>query len=441
MHHFYEVIRANKVQAELQEIERGINTMCEKLPTALTPPWQAMPVCTVQLCSGVWTQVGMATYSTPFTVATKLPKVYNPPSLYEPAPWEHFSTTKKHEITGLSPEHELYTSFQSEVAGIVSLIEHHVNTVGDISATLRPVEVVQGYTRFSEEVGREYVIDVMFIDTENRTNVQTRRTRLIRPLSQDFIMVTEETTNPSTVVNVVLPIFKADQSFYDFIEWYYKTISLHPIANVHLILCVIGDTRTLYSAQTAVANHTKSHPGSRATVLSGRSDLSPSGALELGVSVLSANDLVFMADTSLRIQPFFFRSCRQNAAQGIKVFFPVPYVMFSEPESSPGPGRWGFYSYSSLCIYKSDFLTFSDSPKMLFQHVSKSHMEIFRAPEPGLIKISESESCTEWEDADKQLFCKDLLNTSRFEADMVDYLYNHDRASHKSLSFLEFEDV
>ena len=384
----------------------------------------------------------MATYSIPFTVATKLPKVYNPQSLYEPIPWEHFSTTKMHGITGLSPEHDLYASFQSEVAGIVSLVEHHVNTADTSTVVLRPVQVVQGYTRFSEEVGREYIVDVMFIDAENRTNVQTKRTRLIRPLSQDFIVVTEETTSPSTVVNVVVPIFKTDQSFYNFIAWYYKTMSLHPNTNIHLILCVIGDTQTLYSAQTAVANHTKRHPGSRATILSGRNDLSPSGALELGISVLSGDDLVFMADTSLRIQPFFFRSCRQNTVRGTKVYFPIPYVMFSEPQNFPGAGRWGFYSYSSLCIYKSDFLKFSDSPKSLYQHVSKSRFEIFQAPEPGLIKVSAAESCDQQDDdAQKELFCKDLLNSSSFEAGMVDYLYEHDRASRKSLSFLAFEDM
>ena len=435
VHHFYKVLQARKVQNELQNIQSSINSMCAKMPASLAPPWQAMQTCTVQLCSGVWKQVGVATYSTPFTIATKLPKVYNPKSLYELTPWEHFSTSTKHEIAGLSPEHGLYSSFQSEIAGLVSLVEHHLNTVQESVSDLRPVEVVQGYTRVSEEVGREYIIDARFVGVENRSNMQTKRIRLIRPFSQEIMMVADEVNGLSTVVNVVLPISKADESFFHFMEWY--TSSLYVKENTHLILSVIGDTHTLYRAQTAVANYTKNHPGSRATVLSGTEDLSPTGALELGVSVLSGQDLVFMADTSLRIRPLFFQSCLRNSAPGKRAYFPIPYVMFSEPKSSPGPGRWGFYSSSSLCVYKSDFLRFSDSPKLLFQRVSESSLELFQAPDPALIRVAQPETCGGLTDVEQQLYCKELLESTQFETSMVEYLYEHDKVIHKSLSFTE----
>lgn len=379
----------------------------------------------------------MATYSTPFTVATALPKVHNPKTLYELTPWEHFSTSTMHGITGLSPEHGLYSTFQSEIAGVVSLIEYHLNTVQETAGELHPLEVVQGYTRFSEEIGREYIIDVKFIETEGGSNAYTKRVRLIRPLSQRITMIAEETNSLSTVVNVVLPIFEADGSFFRFMEWFVSS-NTNTKENTHLILCVIGDTKTLYTVQTAVANYTKSHPGARATILSGTEDLSPSGALELGVSVLGEQDLVFMADTTLRIRPLFFQACRKNTLQGKKVYFPIPYVMHSEPKHHPGPGKWGYYSYSALCVFKSDFMTISDSPKLLFEHVSQSsNLEVFQAPEPSLIKVSGVESCKGYGYVERQLYCEDMLVSSQFDAGMVEYLYEHDSVNHKSLSFEE----
>ena len=437
VHHYYEVARAGKLQKQLQEIEEGIKSICENIPEGLAPPWQLMPSCSVQLCSGGWTRVGVATYSTPFTVATKLPKLYNPPSLYELVPWEHFSTSTIHSIAGLSPEHGLYSSLQSEIAGVVGLIEQHVNS--DPGTTeLRPVEVIQGYTRFSEDVGREYILDLMFVEADDETSVLNKRFRLIRPLSPDITMVSEPTPSSEAIVNIILPVSEADRTFTNFIEWYFRT-SLHSTEpNVHLILCVVGDTQALFTVQTMVANLTKFQPRSRTTILSGTPHLSPTGSLELGVSVLTNTDLVFLADTSLRIRSFFFDSCRANALPGGRVYFPVPYVMFEEPRGYPGPGRWGFYSISSVCIYKSDFLRLSDSPKGLFQRASGSNLELFQAPDPGLIRVGTAEDCeSSQDDAEREEYCNDHSIVTQFEAGTIDYLYQHDKVVHKSLSFAD----
>ena len=370
-------------------------------------------------------------------MATKLPKVYNPESLYELTPWEHFSTSTKHDITGISPEHGLYCHFESEIAGMVSLVGHHVNTeLDDDAAELRPVEVVQGYARFSAEVGREYVIDVKFAEVSNSSSLHTKRVRLLRPLSKDIMMIAEDSGVSTTVVNVVVPVLEAGKSFLQFM-WWYERASLHSKQKTHLILSVIGDSSTLHSAQVAVANYTMHHPGVRATVLSGTKDLSPLGALELGISVLGSHDLVFMADTRLRLRPLFFHSCQRNTAEGKRVYYPVPYVVFSEPDTASGPGRWGFYSYSALCIYKSDFLPVSDSFRQLFQHVSQSSLELFQAPDPSLVRVAQPETCDEMTGGERQLLCQDLMESRQLEAGLVEYLYNHDTASHRSLAFTE----
>ena len=440
VHHFFLVARASKAQGELQGIEGEISSVCQKIPDKLAPPWQIMPTCSAHLCSGGWTRVGVDSYSSPIAVVTKLPKVVNPPSVYELVPWEHFSTATKHSITGASPEEPLPSSFLSEIAGVVGLVESHLNSVRGSMPEVRVVEVVQGYTRFTEEGGREYILDLMLVETDSENSVRNERVRLIRPLSPDITMVTEATPTSDTVVNIVITVSEADDSFSHFLEWYYLTTLTPTDPHLHLILCVTGgDTHTLFSAQTTVANLTRLHPSSRTTILSGPAHLSPSGALELGVSILSSEDLVFIADTNLRIRPFFFDSCRANTLPGNRAYFPVPYVMFEEPSRGyPGPGRWSYYSTASVCMYKSDFLRFSDSPREMFEKVSGSGLEVFQAPDPGLIRVGGVERCEGGsEDGDWDVLCRDLLTSAQFETGEVDYLHRHDQAGHKSLSFIE----
>ena len=438
VHHFYEVVRARKVEEELQSLQRAIRGLCEKIPSRLWPPWQVMDSCSIEVCSGAWPRVGQARYSSspPFVMAAKLPKVLNPSSLYELSPWKHFSTTAEHDICGLSPEHGLYSSFRSEIAGVVSLLEHHINTGMGTASELQPVEVVGGYTRFTAEVGREYILDIRFSEEEDNSRLVTKRVRLIRPLGRDITLVSER---PSSLnpVSVVVPVLRADRTFFQFMAWY-ETASMQGEVQPHLVLPVTGDSNTLYTVRMVAANHTRRHPQSRATVLPGRKGLSLSGALELATPILDSTALVFIADVSLRIHPQFFQNCLQNTIAGQKVYVPMPYVVFSEPEMGmPGPGHWGFYSLSSLCIYRSDLLTLPHSPGLLFQQISKSGLELFQAPDPSLVQVVRPEACRQMEDLEAQEYCRDLSESRQVDPGLVGYMFEHDRASRMSLSFTE----
>lgn len=437
VHHFYEVVRARKVEQELQNLQTAIRGLCEKIPSRLWPPWQAMDSCSIEVCSGAWPLVGEARYSSssPFAMATKLRKVHNPSSLYELFPWKHFSTTAEHDIHGLSPEHGLYSSFRSEIAGVVSLLVHHVNTGLGTAKELQPVEVVGGYTRFLAEVGREYILDIRFSEEEDASRLVTKRVRLIHPLGREITIVPERPSSVSPV-GVVVPVLRADEAFFQFLMWY-ESASRQGEVHPHLVLSVAGDSRTLYTVQMAVANYTRRHPQSRATVLPGRRDLSLSRALELAISILDSKTLVFIADASLRIRPQFFQNCLRNTIAGEKVYVPVPYVVFSEPEvDTPGPGHWGYYSLSSLCIYRADILNLPSSD-LLFQQISRSGLELFQAPDPSLVQVMRAETCQKLEDTEAQEYCHDLSVSRQMDPGLVEYMFEHDTTSRMSLSFTE----
>ena len=392
-----------------------------------------MASCTLELCS----DNGKTALTPNFPVITykKLPKIVNPSSWYDIVPWKHFSMTTEHNVGDYSSERGLHSRIRSEIAGVVSLLGHHINSARSAHSELRPVEVVKGYTRFSAEVGREYILDIKFSEEDSSSQFVMERVRLIRPLEQKITIISEP-QSPSASVNVVVPVLNADKMFFQFIAWFASASVLGEV-NPHLILSVTGDSDTLYTVQTVVANYTHKYPLFWATILAAKTNISIDKALELGVAMLEDSDLIFVTELSLRVDPIFFRNCLQNSIAGRKVYFPVPYIVYREPDKGvPGPGRWGFYSHSSLCIYKSDFLKFAHSSKFLLEQVSQSDLEVFQAPDPSLVRVVKPVNCQEVaKRAEVTEYCVYLLMSQQMEQDLVEYMYKLDNIDHSSLSF------
>ena len=237
-------------------------------------------------------------------------------------------------------------------------------------------------------------------------------------------------------MNVVVPVVNADGMFYQFIAWFAAASVLGEVSP-HLILSVTGDSDTLYTVQTVVANYTHKYPLFRATILAGKTNISIYKALELGVAMLENSNLIFATELSLRIDPIFFQNCLQNSIAGRKVYFPVSYIVYWEPDKGvPGPGRWGFYSQSSLCIYTFDFLKFAHSSKSLLEQVSQSDLEVFQAPDSSLVRVVEPVNCQELaKRAEVTEFCVYLLLSQQMDKDLVEYMHKLDNVDRSSLSF------
>ncbi len=307
---------------------------------------------------------------------------------------------------------------------------------------LKPVEVVDGYTRFSSEVGREYILDVKFAQVDNTTNVEHKRVRLIRPLGQEILIVPERSLLDVTV-NVVVPVSSVNKNFAQFMEAY-QTASLHLQEKTHLILTVLGEGKNLYNVQTLIANYTKRYPKARVTILAGKGNSSVSG-LELGMSVLSKGELAFLASADLRIQPGFFEACRRNAIAGERLYFPAPFVTYKEGAvttklTSKLPswlGRWATHSFVYSCLYKEDYMLLGGNlATPLFNRAIKEQIEVMRAPEHRLTQTLERRSCDSLTDKGGREAC--LLSrvaSSVDEVDLSQYLYGFRTLKHNSLKY------
>ena len=443
IHHFYQVLEFQKVQRTLQTLQTNIATLCNKLPSTLAPPWQAMESCKVKsLSKGLTLPPGMS-----FVPRATLPKTLNPKNTYELPLWKHFSANYMENVGDLVPQRGISNHLQNDINNLLTLVESYINRNSNRSE-LYPIKVVDGYSRFSSELGQEYILDVNFADADSDYHGKdaiNKKVRLIRPLGQEILIIPEK-FNPRATVNVIVPVHSVDDNFRVFMAAYERA-SLQADENAHLILSVMGEGDNLYNVQSIVANYTKRYPMFRVTILAGKEKCSIADALTLGMSVLGEKELAFLANVSLRIHTQFFDACRKNAILGERIYFPIPFSFWNASNVSPliskWSGQWAIYNFQFACLYKEDYkLLGSNSMTKLFGRAIKSKLEIMQAPDPRLTQTFMQERCESISDRQKQAACLQARSAGIIDqVQLSQYVYDLRRQKHSSLRFEQFKTL
>ena len=435
LHHFYRVVEFRNEQEKLQRLQGDIKTLCKGFNQTLQSPWQTLEVCEVQFCSKNGATLKQ-TPSTPLTPKLSLPHLANPRNRYELMPWIHFNATLQEGFSDIMPQHELYDGLHSEVTHLLSLLEAHIKQNMRESQELRPVEVLDGYSRFSPELGQEFILDIKFAEVDNFNEMVQKRVRLIRPLGQELLLI-EESPNFNATVNVIVPVAKPDRNFEEFMSAY-EIASLQHDANTRLVLAVFGGKDNLHHVQSITDNYTTKYASSRIAILAGKQDkFSVASALNLGMSVITGKELVFLGDVNTRIQPGFFNVCRQNTILGERVYFPVAFATSEEgPELMKLRGRWASYSFQLACLYKADFILLGGATEAnLFQRAIEKQLEVMQAPEPRLLVVPSEETCNSFSEPEKKAICLQVRTFSTVDqVQAASYLYDFTRLKHSSLN-------
>ena len=437
IHHFYQVLEFQKTQRLLQELQTNVAALCKKLPPNLAVPWKATDTCEVKKLPQEVTAT-LPTSGLTFVPRTTLPKISNPKSMFEIPLWKHFSATHLEDISDLVPQQGISDSFRADVSHLVTLLENYINHDSN-NSELNPVEVVDGYSRYSTELGQEYILDVRFVDADGEFDTVHKRVRLIRPLGREIVIIPEK-SNPTATVNVIVPVHSVDDRFRTFMAAY-EVACLQEDENAHLVLSVMGEGDNLYNVQSVIANYTKKYPKFRVMILAGKGNFSAADALELGMSVLGKKELAFLANVSLQIHTSFFNTCRKNAILGEKIYFPIPFSSWNDPELSPliskWSGEWSVYDRQFACLYKDDYKSLGDDLETdLFRRTIKSKLEVMQAPEPRLTQTFSQETCGVISDQQKRAVCLQARSAGSMDhVQLSQYVYELNRQKHSSLTF------
>ncbi|XP_063906122.1 chondroitin sulfate synthase 3-like [Zophobas morio] len=181
---------------------------------------------------------------------------------------------------------------------------------------------------------------------------------------------------------------------------------------------LIEDVQRTYGSDAVVAIHTNE-------------TFSRARALELGLSLLSGDDLVLFMDVDMIFHPRSLQRVRQNTVKEKSVYFPIVYSLynprllnrtypdnysfFSDDIVDEDSGFWRQFGFGIVSLYKSDYVGLGGLNLLIsgwgfedvtfYDNAIKSSLRIVRSVDPNLIHVYHSIECDINLDAAQKTTC------------------------------------
>lgn len=314
-----------------------------------------------------------------------------------PPTWKYFDKTfvyspeKTHPSILLSDDH--YTSLA--VKQMLSLAEGIIRE--KYTSEFQLQELVNGYFRQDIYRGNEYIIDAVYNNTDQ---VISERVSFVHPFAQNILVQPSKNIVQETV-NLIVPVSNSNKKCNHFINTFIrKSVENYEDARLILVVYKRADYEKIFKK---VKQLKKQFQGAKITVIRGKGRFSRAKALHQGMSILKNSDLAFFCDVDLLIDNQFYNRCRRNTVRGKQVYLPTVIKFYSPKFGGPTKyvyplyrqlGHWAYYSYGSVCIYKSDYITvgglnirmrgWGGEDMDFFKRIKQKGLNMFRAPDTGL---------------------------------------------------------
>ena len=443
---------------ELYNLSNMLNSLCKSLPNYLLPPLFASSGCNLQLHYDVSRNQSIAgkTAGSFVTAVKKLPSFHNPTDKYDLAYWNTFTAYFDYEGSLSAPQHVLLPSFKAELDHLLNLVRAYMNAHSPKEIQIE--RIIEGHSRFNPSTGREYILHLQYAESSSPSKSRRKVLRLLRPLGPQ-LYVSEAECKPDTV-HVILPLERVDESLLQFLTMYRKN-GLIRQQKLHLIMVVFGQAnmkKTEEMAQEVIG----SFKSARVTVVPIMGNVSLTKAVKAGTDILKhKNDLIFIADVSLRISNPFYHRCHLNTILGKSVYYPVPFRMYSkdyhfyseEDNATVEPfnqwsGHWTLNNFNFMCIRKQDYTDIGSSSdgvfsSELFEQIARSKLEVLQILDPALIQVGLGKSCSALENSHQSYTaCQQLKQAASYDQpDLAEYLLGLSQRRSDPVRFNKYEDI
>ncbi len=438
MHYFYEVLQLQRSYENVHRKIEHLNKLCHSLPPYATPPLSVSAGCNLKFHPHINSSATLSSvfHGTLLTPKHSIPFFLRPRDKFDIHPWLRFNNSALQEVHGIAPERSPSVTIKSELVPIFRKLKTYIQSEY-APKTVSIDQVMDGYMRYNPHYGREYVVTLKLELQAEPSKSEYQKYHLVRELSPVLSVANEPIVSSSTTVNVILPLVNIGVSFNEFLLTYSHIGLQYDKNKLHLVVVVFSETLA-GKVKSYLRKFTSSnHPASVGVVTVEGSYSYIRGIHEGILSLHSKDSLVFIADVNLRFGPGFFRRCRLNSELGKRVYYPVAFKLYdinfnmyadgSIPPVSAEVGMWDHQYFSHLCIYKMDFEVVGgyknrEHSLHLFKAISRSHLDIMQAPEPGLFRIWTTKRCRSLK-PDKMKACLSLKRAGLFEqSEKADYL-------------------
>lgn len=406
VHYYYTLLEYTDTSLKTEKLRGTIQQLCQQLPKDLQ-----RAVGDGECPTGQSDFQPAAKQNSKYTTPT-IPSHFRPQTRFQVLGWNYFDALALYEDESLNPRSQLKTYKYNLLELQRALLEAVKVANKRHPVKIKFKQLLNGYVRHNSLVGSEYIIDAEFVEVRNPKRHISKRVHLVRPLTP-YYTVQATKTDASEMVHFVVPLSGVTSRFDDFMQMYEQSC-LSNDENTHLVLAVFGESDVQF-VQRTVSTYTDRYPDARITVLPGEGEFSRAKALDLGLSSLQDDDLAFLCDVDIHVDVGFLPRCRRNAIQGKRVYYPevfklynMDYVYRSKhkpriPTIIREHGHWGHYAFGMACIYKSDYkstggfdvslMGWGGEDVELYEKVLKTDLEVFRAPDVGLIHQWHSKNC------------------------------------------------
>lgn len=407
IHFYYETLKYNNTKKQLLSLSKSVNHICQALASKLTSNDRSM-LKLFKHC-GVNFKNDLAEI-----IAEESTFNFTPRAREEVQSWSYFDAKALYEDENINPRKELLKSkyHKRELEDVLLEIVRLANL--EYPSPLEFHKLINGYTRQNGLKGNEYIVDAEFTEVNNPFVVVQRRFSLLKPLSMKFVAQSLKST-VDEMVTFVVPVSDVADRLDKFLE-IYENLALDNNENTRLVLVVYGEDGIKH-CKSKLDVLSNAYPHSKLMMVQGTGEFSRAKALDLGLNTLEDHNLVFICDIDITINVSFLDRCRRNTIRGMQVYFPVMFKWYNfdyvykhkkRPKGriiSKANGHWGYYSYGTVCIYKSDYVAtdgydtsiygWGGEDVKFFETVLKSSntIQVFRAPDPGLTHRWHEKKC------------------------------------------------
>ena len=415
LHHFFKTVDYHALIAQAQALRDTINGLCSQLPPSFAPPDLAS-------CNITLNGVGASKVCPGAGVVESVQRTFYPRNRYHIAAWEYFDPQFLYVDQMDYPSYKLrlHRRYHHELQRILLEMVKTAN-LGFPRGKFKLKRIVNGYARHDYLHGNEYILDGLFQEMGKPDNVIHKRIHLQRLLATNYVAQPTKSDNSETV-HFIVPISNVGKRIAEYMHMY-EEMSLVTNENTHLVWVAYG-LDDLHSITSLVALYEQKYPRARLTVVQGSGDFSRAKAMELGMSKLQDNDLVFFCDVDMVVEREFLTRCRRNTIRGKQVYYPEFFKLYNmdyaywnsdKPKTisiNRQNGHWAYYSYGMVCIYKSDYVTvggfntgitgWGDEDVELYEKILRKSIGVFRAPDVGLTHRWHPKTCLQNQSTPKQ---------------------------------------
>ena len=338
---------------------------------------------------------------------------HTPKNKFELNYWEYFNQTRLMSISHEQPSRGIIGGIREEARYALTKAIYVANQ--GLPATQRLVfeKLENGYHRVDPMRGSEYVLDFVFRKNSDRNVRVKKRVSILRPFHD--VTVPVDSHNHHNRVNFVVTLSGLSNRLEQFLANYEKNIiQSGEDASLTIVLFDGPDASRVHSL---VDKYVSRYPSARISVVDTQGEFARGVGLHVGAGQFEDDQLLFFVDVDLEISPDFLQRCRLNTVQGKQVYFPVFFKLYNldfvhkyfqgnlSQVLSRHNGHWAHYSFGMVCIYTADYRKskgfdtkmkgWGEEDVDFLNRVMSQGLEIFRAPDPGLIHLWHRKVCNQ----------------------------------------------